>query len=53
MLRCNPTKCVPKATYSWAVAKTIIDDTQLPVILSKRIQIDDDGIYYKIKIYYL
>jgi len=42
-LNCNPTKCVPKATYSWAVAKTTIDDTQFPVILSKRVQIDDEG----------
>jgi len=44
MFTCNPTKCVPKATYSWAIAKTTVDNTQIPVSLSKRVQIDEEGI---------
>ena len=42
-VECQATKCVPKPTYSWVVAKNEVDESPIPVILNSRIQLDDDG----------
>ena len=44
-ITCNPTKCFPKPTYTWAIAVDVVDQTPKPLILDKRIQIDDEGLF--------
>lgn len=43
MLQCLQTKFYPKPTYSWAITKERIDETQVPIPTGKRIQIDEQG----------
>ena len=42
-IQCNPTKCFPKPTYTWSIATDVVDQRPKPLILDKRIQIDDEG----------
>ena len=42
---CDITKCVPKPTHSWVIAKNKVDESPVPVVLNERVQMDDDGAF--------
>jgi len=43
MMPCEKTKYYPKPTFSWAIVNGLDDPTETPVVLDKRIQMDDSG----------
>ena len=46
MIRCQPVKCFPKPSFSWALVErgTLdVEDTPEPVVTDGRVQIDDQG----------
>lgn len=42
---CDITKCVPKPTHSWVIAKDKVDDNPISVVIDDRVQMDDDGLW--------
>ena len=42
---CITMKAVPPPSYSWVLAKNVNDISPLPLILNKRVNIDNDGQY--------
>lgn len=43
VLPCEQLKCIPSATYSWALALSMADDKPVPLVVNERVQIDSYG----------
>lgn len=45
MIRCQPVKCFPEPSFTWALArKGTLDEAPTAIVTNKRIQIDDQGL---------
>jgi len=46
MIRCQPVKCFPEPSYSWAVVERgRLEEAPVRVVTDERVQIDDKGVF--------